>query len=98
MNKELEEVESSKESKHWFVFVIIFTCFSWTKVWVDFAFGYISWTGSLTICYAILPVFFWVWIAQRYNRIDQRLADLSAVVLSVTYCILLALHILSPFF
>jgi hypothetical protein len=98
MNKGLEEVESSKESKRWLVIVIIFTWLCWIKVWVDFAFGYISWTGSLTIVYAILPGFFWVAIARRYNKIDQRLANLSAVVLSVVVCILLALHVLSPIF
>ena len=98
MNKEPEEAESSKESKRWLVFVIVFTCAIWIGVWADFAFGYVRWLGSLTVCNAILPVFLWVWIAQRYNKIGQRLADLSAVVLSVTFCILLALHILSPFF
>jgi O-antigen/teichoic acid export membrane protein len=98
MNEGLKEVESSKDLQRWLVFVIIFTCLCWIGVWADFAFGYISWTGSLTICNAILPGFSWVWIAQRYNKIDQRLADLSAVVLSVTFCILMALHILSPFY
>ncbi|MFX1605021.1 MAG: hypothetical protein ACFFDD_03870 [Promethearchaeota archaeon] len=98
MNEELEEVESSKGLKRRLVFVIIFTCAIWIGVWVDFAFGYVRWLGSLTICNAILPVFSWAWIAQRYNKIDQRLADLIAVVLSVIFCIFLALHILSPNF
>ena len=98
MNKGLEEVESSKESKLWLVSVIIITCLCWIRVWGDFAFGYFTWTGSLTFFYAIFPGFFWVWIARRYNKIDQRLETLIGVVLSVIACILLAEHILSLFF
>jgi hypothetical protein len=98
MNEGPKEVESPKELQRWLVAAIILTCMFWIKVWADLAFGYVSWLGSLTICNAILPGFLWLMIARRYNKIDQRLANLSAVVLSVVFCILFALHFLSPFF
>lgn len=98
MNEGLEEVESPKELQRWLVATIILTCMCWIKVWADLAFGYVMWEGYLTACYAIFPVYLWVMMARRYNKIDQRLANLSAVVLSVIACILLALHVLSPIF
>jgi hypothetical protein len=97
MNEGPKEVESSKELKRWLVVVIILTCMFWIKVWADLAFGYVMWEGYLTACYAIFPVYLWVMMARRYNKIGQRVANLSALVLSVIVCILLAEHILSHF-
>jgi hypothetical protein len=65
MNEGLKEVESSKELQRWLIFVIILTCLFWIWAWADFAYGYVMWLGSLTICKAILPVFLWVMIARR---------------------------------
>lgn len=95
MNEGLKEVESSKESQRWLVIAIILTCLFWIDVWADFAFGYVN---VLTICNVIGPGFLWVMIARRYEKIDQGLATLSAVFLSVIICILFAIHFLSPFF
>ncbi len=91
MNEGLEEAESFKNNQRWLAVAIILTCGFWIEAWADFAFGYVSWKGYyFTIVEIVMPVFAWLMMARRYNRIDKRLTNLIAVVLFVACCILMA--------